>query len=587
MVDYSYLPADLAEKARVIETGLRETFDVIKGKKPADLLMKNLRIVDVYLGDCYDGSLLIHGGRIVALNPDEAAASKALEVFDGRGMYAIPGFIDCHVHVDTEMVTPDVLAQVITPRGTTAMIAEYLDFASASKDKGVDYTRILFQQLDKLPYRLYLEAPGKKVSPGIVAEMLQWDSVFALGELNHYKYIAGTPDTFEVLALAKLFGKRQNAHARWANSPMEFNLFPALGSTAGHDAFTYEDLLMDMRAGHLTVLRQGSGVLKNVSTLMPQVIDNGLPIEHLAVCTDGVSLEYKSEHGHMDSIVQTIINMGLHPIEAIKMATINPAIGMHLEGEIGSLTPGRYADVVLVKDIYNVIKPEFVFKGGRLVAKDGKLTQTITGFDYIGLRSTRGKGLTDLMLDDVKVQTLDVSEDGMKALVRVFNENLPREYDWYEDLWLDTKDGEPVLGSDMSRLWVIQRYPSAGQKRHVISTYTKDYVVSKGAFSITNQSPASYIAVVGRDVEDMMLAAHAADQEFGCYAACLDGQIKSALNLPLAGVLSDITNSVEFIKQVKGLAQLGKDGGFVDDMGWFRQLMMLFWKLDRNQKLVI
>ena len=587
MVDYSYLPADLAQKAQKIEAGLRETFAVIKGEKPADLVMKNLRIVDVYLGDTYDGSLLIHKGKIVALNPDEASAAKAQEVFDGKGMYALPGFIDCHVHVDTEMVTPDVLAQVVSPRGTTSMVAEYLDFTSASKEKGVEYVKILFQQLEKLPFRLYLEAPGKKVASSIVAEMLQWDSVFALGEFNHYKYIAGTPDTFEMLALAKLFGKRLNAHARWAKSAQEFNLFPALGSTAGHDAFTYEDLLMDMRVGHLTILRQGSGVLRNVSSLMPQVIDNGLPIEHLAICTDGVSLEYKSEHGHMDTIVQTVINMGLHPIDAIKLATINPAIGMHLDGEIGSLTPGRYADVVLIRDLYNVTEPEFVFKGGKLVAQDGKLTQALSGFDYSGLRSTRGEGLTDLTLNDVKVQTLEMSEDGKKALVRVFNEDLPQEYDWFEDLWLDVKDGEPVLGVDMSRLWVIQRYPKVGQKRHVISTYTKDYVVKKGAFAITNQSPAPYIAVVGRDVEEMMYAAHAADQEFGCYAACMDGQLMSALKLPLAGAISDITDSAAFIKEVKTLVQLGKEGGFVDDMGWFRQLMMLFWKLDRNQKLVV
>lgn len=567
-----------------LEQELRETFAVIKGEAPADLLIRNVRIVDVYLCDDYAGSLLVHGGKIVALNPDEKSAALAKRTFDGEGLYALPGFIDAHIHTDTEMVTPAVLAEVVCPHGTTAMISEFLDFASASREKGVENTKRLYQNLDKLPYRLYLEAPAKKVDPAIVEELLDWEPVIALGEFNHYKYVAGTPDTFRQLAMAKARGKMLFAHARWAGSPQEFNLFPAAGSSAGHDAFTYEDLLLDMRAGHLTILRQGSGVLKNVSKLMPQVIDNGIPTDRLAVCTDGVSLEYMTENGHMDAIVQLIIDMGLDPIEAIRMATLNPAAGMHLEGEIGSLTPGRYADMVLVKDLRKVLNPRYVFKGGELVAKDGKLLARPEGFDYTPLRAARGPGLADMTLEDVQLQALEISPDGAKQCIRVFNENLPAEYDWYEDIWYDRVNGETPLPEDCSRLWVIQRYASG--KRHVISTFTKDYVVTKGAYAITNQSPAPYIAVVGRDVHDMMTAAKRVDEALGCYAVCENGVITGVLDLPLAGVISEL-NAEAFVREAGALAALGKAGGFVDDMGWFRQLMMLFWKLDRNQKLVV
>lgn len=566
------------------EAELRERFAVIKGEQSADLVITNIKIVDVYVGDTYDGALLIHKGRIVALNPDQETISKAKEVFDGQGMYASPGFIDGHMHVDTELVTPAVLSEVISPFGTTAVVAEFLDICSASGEKALENAKVLFQKREALPFRLYLEAPAKKVSTKVVKELLAWEGIFALGEFNHYKYCAGTPDTFEQLLDAQANGKMQLSHARWSKSEQEFNLFPALGSVAGHDAFEFEDLMLDLRAGHLTMIRQGYGVLQNVSKLMPQVIAKGLPTDHMGVCTDGLALEYLMQAGHMDAIVQTVIDMGMDPIQAIRLATLNTAQGLHLEQDIGSLTPGRYADILLFPDLKDVRGPRYVFKGGKLVAKEGKLVAELEGFDYNPLRASRGQGLDDLSMEELSTQYLEASPDGAKRLVRVFNEGVAGEYNWYEDLWMDVVDGEIVLPADVSRLWVIKRYRNG--KRHVISTFTKDYLVREGGFAITNQSPAPYIAVVGRSAQDMYLAAKEVDRYPGGYAVYIGGQQKGSLQLPLAGVISDL-GAQAFAEEARNLTELGNANGFSDPMGWFRQLMMLFWKLDRNSWLEV
>lgn len=566
------------------EALLRERFSVIRGERPADLAIKNIRIVDVYVGDVYDGALLIHGGRILSINPSAETTAKARQVFDGQGLYAAPGLIDGHMHVDTELVTPKVLSEVICPFGTTSVVAEFLDLCSASGKKALENARIFFQKREELPFRLYLEAPAKKVDPAVVRQLLEWDGVFALGEFNHYKYCAGTPDTFQQLTDAQELGKMQLSHARWAKDPQEFNLFPALGSTAGHDAFEFEDLMMDLRAGHLTMIRQGYGVLQNVSKLMPMVIEKGLPTDHIGLCTDGLALEYLMEAGHMDAIVQTVIDMGMDPVQAIRMATLNTAQGLHLEHEIGSLTPGRWADVILFSDLRHIRNPQYVFQSGRLVAENGRLTAALEGFDYSPLRAGRGRGLDSLTMDELATQYLEESPDGSRRLVRVFNEGVPGEYNWYEDLWLDVKDGEIVLPPDMSRLWVIKRYPNG--KRHVISTFTKDYLVREGGFAITNQSPAPYIAVVGRSAQDMFQAALEVDRYPGGYAAYTGGVRRGSLQLPLCGVISDLGPEA-FAAEAKNLKALGEANGFTDPMGWFRQLMMLFWKLDRNSWLEV
>lgn len=566
------------------EADLRELFAVVKGEAPADLAIRNIKIVDVYAEDTYEGALLIHKGRIVSINPSEETVNKAREVFDGQGMYAAPGLIDGHMHVDTELVTPKVLAGVICPFGTTSVVAEFLDLCSASREKALENAKVLFQRRDELPFRLYLEAPAKKVDTRVVKELLEWDGVFALGEFNHYKYCAGTPDTFEQLVDAQENGKMQLSHARWSKDEQEFNLFPAAGSVAGHDAFEFEDLMMDLRSGHLTMIRQGYGVLQNVSKLMPQVIERKLPTDHIGVCTDGLALEYLMEAGHMDAIVQTVIDMGMDPVRAIRLATLNTAQGLHLEHEIGSLTPGRCADIILFPDLGNIRGPRYVFKGGRLVAENGRLTAALEGFDYSPLRAGRGQGLDDLTMEELATQYLEESPDGAKRLVRVFNEGVAGEYNWYEDLWMDVKDGEIVLPEDVSRLWVIKRYKNG--KRHVISTFTKDYLAREGGFAITNQSPAPYIAVVGRSAGDMFKAAKEVDQYPGGYAVYIGGEQRGSLQLPLAGVISDL-GAEDFAKEAKNLKALGEANGFTDPMGWFRQLMMLFWKLDRNSWLEV
>ncbi|TGU98155.1 adenine deaminase, partial [Mesorhizobium sp. M00.F.Ca.ET.186.01.1.1] len=190
---------------------VRAIFAILHGKKEADLLLKNLNILDVHGETVYHGSLLIYDKRIVALNPDESVI-QVKEVFDGQGLYAIPGLIDAHLHFESQLAHPTALAEAMVPCGTTTIFAECLDLLSAAGEDGVRAAQNLFRDYDKLPYRLYAFAPGKKTAAWVTKEVLEMEPVIGLGEFEHFTYSKGDEDDFQKAAWVRAKGGFMNGH---------------------------------------------------------------------------------------------------------------------------------------------------------------------------------------------------------------------------------------------------------------------------------------------------------------------------------------------------------------------------------------
>ena len=254
MVDTTMDP----ELARV-----QHIFDILHGTAEADLLIKNLQILDVF-GECtFAGSLLIDGGEIVALNPDETLA-RPRQVFDGQGLYAIPGLIDAHFHFESQLAHPVALAEVMTPRGTTTCIVEILDLVSAAREEGVQAAQGLFKDYEQLPYRIFAFAPGKKVVTDIALAILEMQSVIGMGEFSHFSYRTGTEDDFRKAARARELGLFMDGH--WGLtvlSPMELNFLPAIGVSNNHDVWNAQDISRSLRHGFPTQLKYGVGNVRN------------------------------------------------------------------------------------------------------------------------------------------------------------------------------------------------------------------------------------------------------------------------------------------------------------------------------------
>lgn len=519
---------------------VRAIFDVLHGKKEADLLLKNLNILDVHGETVYQGSLLIYDKRIVALNPDESLI-QVKEVFDGQGLYAIPGLIDAHLHFESQLAHPTALAEAMVPCGTTTIFAECLDLLSAAGEDGVRAAQNLFRDYDKLPYRLYAFAPGKKTAAWVTKEVLEMEPVIGLGEFEHFTYSKGDEDDFQKAAWVREKGGFMNGH--WgltALSDMTLNYLPAIGVSNNHDVWNGDDIEKSIRFGFPTQIKFGVGSSEVIKTLLRSIVDRKFPTENFMLCTDNISIERLLKMGHMDWIISLCAEMGIHPIKAIKMATYNTAKSYHMDHLIGSLTPGLFADIVLT-DSLSKINPLYVFKDGELIAKDKKMVKN-TEIDYSAMVTKGIPGLADLAPEQLDIEPLEISEDGTKAKVYLFDVYGRGHAKFYQEVWVPVKDGKIVPeyeGETYSRLSVIRRY--ADGKRHVVNGLFKGVFVERGAVATSWPAPIPYFVVVGQESDEMAYCVKEADKYSGACIVTESHANKSVMPIEIYGMMTNMT----------------------------------------------
>ncbi|SEG24232.1 amidohydrolase family protein [Paenibacillus sp. UNC499MF] len=515
-------------------------FDVLNGKEEADLLLKNLNILDVHGETVYQGSILVYDKRIVALNPDESLI-RVKEIFDGQGLYAIPGLIDAHLHFESQLANPTALAEAMVPCGTTTIYAECLDLLSAAGDNGIQAARDLFKDYDKLPYRLYAFAPGKKTAAEVTKAVLDMEPVIGLGEFEHFTYSSGDEDDFRKAAWIREKGGFMNGH--WgvtALSDMILNYLPAIGVSNNHDVWTGDDIEKSIRYGLATQIKFGVGSSEVIKTLLRSIVDRKFPTDNFMLCTDNISIERLLKMGHMDWIISLCTEMGIPPIKAIKMASYNTAKSFHMEDQIGSLTPGRFADIVLT-DSLSKINPLYVFKDGELIAKDKKMLKN-ADIDYSSMRTKGKPGLDDLSPEQLDIVPLEISEDGTQAKVYLFDVYGRGHAKFYHEVWVPLKDGKVIPeyeGEKYSRLSVIQRY--ANGKRHVVNGLFKGVSIERGAVATFWPAPKPYFVVVGQDSEEMCCCAKEVDQYSGACIVTENKISKAVMPLEIYGVMADMT----------------------------------------------
>lgn len=519
---------------------VRTIFAILSGEREADLLLKNLNILDVHGETVYQGSILVHDKRIVALNPDESLV-KTKEVFDGQGLYAIPGLIDAHIHFESQLAHPTALAEAMVPCGTTTIYSECLDLLSAAGEEGVQAAESLFKDYDKLPYRLYAFAPGKKTAASVTEAVLKMEPVIGLGEFEHFTYSSGNDDDFRKAAWVRAKGGFMNGH--WgvtALSDMILNYLPAIGCSNNHDVWNEKDIEKSIRYGFATHIKFGVGSSEVIKVLLRAIVDRKWPTDNFMLCTDNISIERLLTMGHMDWIISLCAEMGINPIQAIKMATYNTARSFHMEDRIGSLTPGRFADIVLT-DSLSKINPLYVFKDGELVAKDRKLLKNAE-IDYSDMCKTGVPGLDNLTPEQLDIVPLEISEDGTQAKVYLFDVYGRGHAKFFEEVWVPFKDGKVVPevgGIKLSRLSVIQRYTTG--KRHVVNGLFKGVHVDRGAVATFWPAPKPYFVVVGQDSAEMCHCARKVDAHAGACIVTENRVEKAVMPLEIYGVMANMT----------------------------------------------
>lgn len=512
----------------------RHLRDIIEGKTKADLLIHNIRIVDVYRQQVHPGALLIDGGQIVAVDPRIATARAT---FDGQGLYATPGLIDGHFHVDSQLVTPTALAQAMVPHGVTTVFAECLDLVAAAGDDGLTAARILFNRHEELPYRIYPFAPGKKVRLNFTKAMLDWDFVLGLGELNPSHLYTGDED-LEKIAYARARGKLISGHVGDVSAEQE-NLFPALGTMDDHDNWSEADIESNLGIGLPSFLLYG---LHGVDNIVPGLVKTGLPTDSIMLSTDNLSIDHMVKIGDLDAAIRESVAYGLDPLAAIRMASFNTARHFGMESQLGSLTPGRFADIVLVDDLRS-FRPRFVFKSGTLVARDGVLLIN-PQIDYTGLLGGPTGGLARLSIQDLAITPAERAPDGRSARVTLYNFNGYGPQGFSQEVWLPVSKGGivPVFqGERLLRFAMIERFPKGGH-RSIRTGYIRQFALDHGALAVGFSSPAPWVMAMGTNPADMLTAIRAIDPQPGGFAVA-DGTVKAEMPMAVHGMMTTFSTT--------------------------------------------
>jgi adenine deaminase len=465
------------------------------GHEPLDLKLAHVQLVNVYTGKIEPASLGIKAGRIVTL---DAQALEAETTVDAQGMYALPGFVDTHIHVDSTLIVPENLAELIVPGGTLTLFADPMEIANVAGFEGM---QALLHSLTNLPYRILIEvssrvptAPGLETTGGElglddVKKVLAWEACISLGELDPSKVLGLCDEYLAKVEAAHALNKIANGHAAGLTG-QELTAYMCGGLSDDHEAVDYDEAVARLRLGMPVLVRDGS-TERNLEPIISGVVREGLDTRHLMFCTDDKHPNDIRDEGHIDYLVNHAIELGLPAVQAIQMATLNAAVHFRVDHLLGSLSPGRWADVILAPSLEKIV-PSHVFYQGKLVAQAGKLVVEPPAPDYPDwIRQTvtvrRGKTGADFVVRTDR-PVADV------VVIELYPDQIINEIGQAR---LPVVDGivQPDVEQDVLKLAVVERH---GKNGNIGIAFVRGFGMKRGALASS----------VAHDHHNIIVAAH-------------------------------------------------------------------------------
>lgn len=516
------------------------------GKEPADLLVKNARVVNVFSGEIEKTNIAIYRKRIAGLGD----YTEGKRVIDLKGAYVVPGLIDAHLHVESSMVDPVEFARAVLTRGTTTIIADPHEIANVMGLKGVEY---MINYTEGIPLNVYVMMPSSvpatdKETSGAqlrVADMIGFlekhPRVLGLGEVMNYPGVLNASS--ELITMIELFRhkyKKIDGHAPGL-SGKDLNAYICAFIRSDHESTTPDEALEKVSRGMQVLIREGS-VARNMDDLIGIVT----PMNHyfFSFCTDDKHPGDILDEGHIDHMIRKAVKAGIDPVVAIRMATINTARHYGLRS-MGAVAPGYKADFVVTESLKD-FWPKLVVKDARVVAQDGKLMVEISG---------RKDSIPDLsstfVCDPLKVEELRLKRKEGKIRVIEVSEKDVLTY----QLITEPKVEDGLIVSDTSRdilkVSVISRYT----KRSMTTGFVKGFGLKRGALATSVGHDSHNLCVVGENDLDMVVAANRVMEMGGGMVVANDGKVVGELPLDVAGLMSslgmeEVANKINLLKRI-------------------------------------
>jgi adenine deaminase len=511
---------------------LKKIIDTAAGRIPADLVIRNGIIADVYTGRFIQGELAISGELIAGIG--DRGTYEGLEIFDAQGRYVLPGFIDSHIHIESSFLSPGELGRLIVPHGTATIIADPHEIVNISGIAGLNYMMtsaegtamdIKFMLPSCVPSTPF-EHAGANLDAAALEEPLKNKNILGLGEMMNYPgVIAAGDDVLDKLILAISAGKLIDGHSPGLVG-RDLNAYAAAIHT-DHECATVEEMEQRLSRGMYVMLRQGSACHDLRNLIKGITPENS---RYCVLCSDDYQPKTIFEYGHLDNDLRICIAEGIDPMTALRMATLNVAECFRLHDR-GGLAPGRRADIALVNNLTD-FQVSGVFIKGTLAARDGKYLFPIKYCDDRPVRSSfRVKNFS------VKKLALPLSGD---------------------DVWvIDVKGGSIVTGKgrakvkrnpagefvrdpsmDVAKIAVVERHHNTGS---VGIGLIRGYGIQRGAAAISVSHDSHNIITVGTNDADLAAAVERLISLGGGAVLVKDGNVLEEMPLPLGGIMSDKT----------------------------------------------
>jgi len=500
---------------------------IIRGERPAALILKNGKVVNVFSGEVYSADVVVDSGKIVALGP----GIKGEEEVDLEGRIVCPGFFDAHVHIESSMVTIPEFARTVVPRGTTTVVIDPHEIANVM---GLDGIRYMLQSSKYQPLNVYvmipscvpathLETSGSELRAVDLFPYVGQEWILGLGEMMNFPGVLFCDQ--EVVDKLKLFeGKKIDGHAPGLSGASLCG-YIAMGIESDHECTTAEEAREKLRLGMTIMIREG-GTAKNLEALLPLVTAEN--VSRCCLCTDDRNPPNLLGEGHIDFAVRKAIRLGLDPVWAVRMATINPALYFGLK-KTGAIAPGYVADIAVVDNLadFNVCS---VYKNGCLVAAEGKPVYRLP--QQVRKLSIRGS----VNIQWLSPELFDIPARGnLCRVIRMVPEQIVTE-----EVLLPPRIEEGKVAADPERdilkLAVVERHNASGNLGLGLVT---GFGLKRGAVASSVAHDSHNIIVVGTNNEDMVEAVVKIRKIGGGFAAVADGEVLGTVPLPIAGLMSD------------------------------------------------
>ncbi len=553
---------------------------VAAGRAPADTVIRGGKVVNVHTREILDGwQVAIAEGRFAYVGPDAShSMGPDTDVIEADGRYLIPGLCDGHMHIESGMLTPAEFAAAVIPHGTTTMFTDPHEIANVL---GLEGVRLMHDEALIQPISIFMQMPscapsapglettGYEIGPEDVAEAMTWPGIIGLGEMMNFPgVVKGSQQMLAEIAETQKAGKTVGGHYASPDLGPNFHAYAAGGPADDHEGTCEADAIARVRQGMRSMMRLGSAWY-DVETQITAVTEKGLDPRNFILCTDDCHSGTLVNDGHMNRVVRHAIASGCDPLIALQMATINTATHFGLERELGSIAPGRRADVILTSDL-SELPIEVVFAKGQRIAEDGVITTECPHIDWPAhARDTvrLGKVLSASNFEipaphgaaEVEARVIGVVEN--QAPTKALNRRVA------------VKQGLIEPENPICQIALVERHRATGD---VVNALVEGFgYQGKMAMASTVAHDSHHMIVVGTDRDNMAIAANRLGEVGGGVTVYKDGEEIALVELPIAGLMSDSPASDVAAKAEKMVAAMQSCGCILNNAYMQHSLLAL------------